>query len=165
MQSAYKVAFDVIHAEPPEIAGPLLVGLSVFIVGVVAMIGSRYPRNRVVLAGGIILALFGATLSSGFINSRWQFNSFVDDYRAGRCAIIEGEVQNFHPMPFSGHGLESFEVAGHKFSYSDFRITPGFHQTRSHGGPIRPGIKVRVCYLGNDIARLEIANAENQAFD
>ena len=52
--------------------------------------------------------------------------------------------------------MESFAVGGHRFSYSDYVVTSGFHNTASHGGPIHDGLDVRVSYLGNLILRLEI---------
>jgi hypothetical protein len=39
-------------------------------------------------------------------------------------------------------------------------VTPGFHNTASHGGPIRGGIHVRVAHLGGTILRLEIPRNE-----
>jgi hypothetical protein len=36
-------------------------------------------------------------------------------------------------------------------------LTPGFHNTASHGGPIKPGLHVRLSYAGNDILRIEVA--------
>jgi hypothetical protein len=60
-------------------------------------------------------------------------------------------------MPYTGHSEESFTVEGHRFSYSDYIVTSGFHNTASHGGPIREGLHVRVTYSGNLILRLEVA--------
>ena len=73
------------------------------------------------------------------------------------CAIVEGIVTDFHPMPHNGKGSESFEVSGVRFKYSDFVITPGFHRTTYSGSPIQAGLRVRIHYRGQDIARLEIA--------
>jgi hypothetical protein len=74
----------------------------------------------------------------------------------GRCAVVEGEVADFVPAPYQGHAMESFTVAGQRFEYSDYVISPGFHQSASHGGPIRAGRRVRIHHVGNDIARLEV---------
>jgi hypothetical protein len=74
------------------------------------------------------------------------------------CRIVEGPVQNFVPMPASGHGQESFSVAGVPFSYSDFRITGGFNTTAYRGGPVKGDSYLRICYhpSGNVILRLEM---------
>ena len=80
------------------------------------------------------------------------------------CISIEGVVDNFNPMPYEGHQLETFEVEGVKFGYSDFVLNGGFNNTASHGGPISDGLRVKICYLhrkrtqSNVIVRLEIAS-------
>ncbi len=75
----------------------------------------------------------------------------------GRCDIIEGRVEHFHPMPAEGHDMEHFDVQGVEFSYSDYVVSAGFNNTASHGGPIREGLPVRICHRDGDILRLEIA--------
>jgi hypothetical protein len=97
----------------------------------------------------------------------WSIQTFTGTYSDyielrnallhGKTVVIEGKVENFIPMPHEGHSMESFTVAGHKFEYSDYRITPGFNKTSSHGGPLRSGIYVRINALGSRIARLEVA--------
>lgn len=96
----------------------------------------------------------------------WSVVSFLSTYglylslkhaeESGRFRVVEGKVQNFHPMPYGGHAMESFEVGGVQFSYSDYVVTAGFNNTASHGGPIRQGLPVRVSYVGNSIVKLEI---------
>jgi hypothetical protein len=60
-------------------------------------------------------------------------------------------------MPYAGHANEHFTVCGVPFSYSDYVVTEGFNRTSSHGGPMREGLWVRITYVGDIIARLEIA--------
>ena len=80
--------------------------------------------------------------------------------RAGKCKIVEGVITEFDPMPWAGHQDESFVVKGIRFEYSDFSPKAGFHQSSSHGGPIRLGLRVKIFYIetgqSRDIARLEI---------
>ena len=86
-------------------------------------------------------------------------SEFWSDYTAlstGHASYVEGPVENFVPMPVTGHAQERFDVKGVPFSYSDYVITPGFSNTTSHGGPIREGLHVRIGYSGNDILKLEI---------
>jgi hypothetical protein len=73
---------------------------------------------------------------------------------------LEGRVTNFRPMPWSGHPMESFSVCGVTFSYSDFIETGAFNNARSHGGPIREGLWVRVSHVGNNIVRLELGRPD-----
>jgi hypothetical protein len=68
-------------------------------------------------------------------------------------------------MPYEGHEYECFSVHLHRFCYSDYMAVPGFRNTASHGGPIRPGIAVRVTYVGASILRLEIAKGDMPASD
>jgi len=77
--------------------------------------------------------------------------------KEGNCETVEGRVENFHPMPKGGHDTERFEVAGTRFSYSDFIMSSGFNNAASHGGPIREGLQVRICHQSGVILRLEIA--------
>ena len=78
--------------------------------------------------------------------------------RVGGCNIVEGPVEHFHPMPSAGHDTERFDVKGVEFSYSDYILTAGFNNTSSHGGPIREGLPVRICYRDGEILRLDIAH-------
>jgi hypothetical protein len=92
-----------------------------------------------------------------FLGTFLQYRAVISDLGTGRYSVVEGPVTNFVPMPHTGHSEESFMVKGHRFSYSDYVVTPGFHNTASHGGPIREGLYVRITYSGNQILRLEVA--------
>lgn len=75
--------------------------------------------------------------------------------------VVEGQIENFHPMPHSGHDMESFTVNGVYFEYSDFVVHYGFNNTASHGGPIkRNGQQVRLSYItkngDNRILKIEL---------
>jgi hypothetical protein len=76
---------------------------------------------------------------------------------------VEGVVENFHPAPPEGHQNETFTVDAISFSYSDYVITGGYNQTRSHGGLIDQGKLVRITYVPsggqNTIVRLELADS------
>lgn len=100
-------------------------------------------------------AVFGVILSVG--GNLSAHSEAVKALRSGRYEIVEGTVTNFVPMPWEGHANESFDVAGHHYEYSDFVVTTGFRQSRSHGGPIREGLRVRIADVGGRIFRLEIA--------
>jgi hypothetical protein len=88
------------------------------------------------------------------------YSAVKDALQSGNVQIVEGRVEDFTPMPFAGHAQEHFSVCGVPFSYSDYIVTAGFNHTSSHGGPIRPGVWVRLSYVGNTIARLEIATQD-----
>jgi hypothetical protein len=81
------------------------------------------------------------------------------DLAARNCTSVAGVVEDFHPAPWEGHSMESFTVAGVRFEYSDYVVSAGFNNTASHGGPIRQGLPVRICYRDGQILRLDVASA------
>ena len=128
-----------------------------------------------VFAPQLLEALFRKPLRQRYI-FRWFFFIFAviwtfaatsamwrDASNAGqllksrKCQMVEGKVENFHPMPASGHDTERFDVKGVHFEYSDFIVSAGFNNAASHGGPIREGLPVRICYSDGEILRLEIS--------
>ena len=90
----------------------------------------------------------------GFMFSEYERG--VENYRQGKYSVVEGDVEDFDPMPYEGHQDECFSVKGKRFCYSDFDLRIGFNQSASHGGPIRQGLPVRVAFSGDQILRLEI---------
>jgi len=99
----------------------------------------------------------------GFCWSALAFNDTYKPYRelraallAGQCEVTTGVVEDFSPVHPGAIYLESFSVNGRRFEYSDFLESPGFHQTKKHGGPISPGLKVRIHHKNGVIARLEL---------
>jgi len=92
-----------------------------------------------------------------FAATHRESRTVQDALRNGNAPVVEGRVEGFTPMPYTGHALEHFTVCGVPFSYSDYEVTEGFNRTSSHGGPLREGLWVRIAYVGNLIARLEIA--------
>lgn len=91
-----------------------------------------------------------------FVGTYGQYHSLSRALREGRVETVEGRVEAFVPMPYSGHAMESFSVGGVRFEYSDYVTTAGFNNTASHGGPIAPGQVVRIAYVAGNIVRLEI---------
>lgn len=88
---------------------------------------------------------------------------------SGSYSVVDGTVENFHPMPHHGHTHERFEVRGVRFVYSDFIETQCFNNTTSHGGPIRAGLRVRLTYIAERvlehcIIRLEILPSASTRF-
>jgi hypothetical protein len=107
----------------------------------------------------------------------WTVTTFLATYsqhsrhkalaRENNCRVVEGPVEHFVPMPYTGHALESFSVAGVVFKYSDYVVTDGFNNTSSHGGPIKSDSFVRICYDPADhaILRLEIRDFNGELKD
>jgi hypothetical protein len=81
-------------------------------------------------------------------------------YFSDQAKSVEGVVENYHPMPASGHDTERFEVGGVHFEYSDYSITSyGYNNATSKGGVIKEGMLVRIKYYSdgyqNHILKLE----------
>lgn len=77
-----------------------------------------------------------------------MYKKTVIAYRNGDYQIVEGYVENFDPMPESGHKYETFEINGVKFGYSDYTLMIGYHNAKSHGGVItRNGQYFKIGYV------------------
>lgn len=153
----YEVVFDVgaagyRHAWVPAV-GVLFVAIALGL-----LVVSWRWRDRAVAWFALAL-LIGAGLWTWSAReaTRGDYEVLAAALRSGGVAVVEGRVEHFVPMPATGHALEHFCVGSQCFSYSDYVLTAGFNRTASHGGPIREGLRVRVTYLGNQIARLEVA--------
>jgi hypothetical protein len=86
---------------------------------------------------------------------------------SGTTHVVQGYVDQFHAMPYSGHDEDHFVVNGVYFAYSDYVVTEGFNTTESHGGPVHGGEYVRIYYVyqnnnGNVILKLEIREGKLQ---
>jgi len=124
---------------------------------------SRPGPEFIKTIGAIVLAFAAAWTFLALGLTLTDYLSLRSAVRNRECKIVEGIVENFDPMPAEGHKDESFVVSGERFQYSDYDITAGFNRSRSHGGPIENGIRVRIYYVKaedsrNEIARLEIAD-------
>lgn len=103
------------------------------------------------LAAGTILFV-GISYSNAYASTQENKSALVrGDYKA-----IQGTVEHFRPMYFEGRRDESFTIAGHTFSYSDFVSTSCFNTPLAHGGPIRAGLFLRVTYSDQCILRIEM---------
>jgi hypothetical protein len=107
----------------------------------------------------IIFSLFSAfwlalALIAGIITPA----RYIKIYNNKEYKIIEGTVENFEPEHSFNHKYECFTVDGVKFNYSTYTITFRFNKTRSHEGPIRNGIYVRIYYIGDTIIGLWVKN-------
>jgi hypothetical protein len=104
---------------------------------------------------GLIVSL---VMIPGYLSARSEYRHRMD---VGQFDVVEGVIENFHPMPREGHQMESFTVNGVYFEYSDYKLMVGFNNTASHGGPIkRNGQEVRLSYIWvkgeNRILKIEL---------
>lgn len=123
---------------------------------------STSPKKKFTIVFGFIFSGFALlivllTLPSS-ISTRTKTNQIFENKE---YQVIEGTIENFHPMPHSGHDMESFTINDVYFEYSDFVIHYGFNNTASHGEPIkRNGQQVRLSYItkngDNRILKIEL---------
>jgi hypothetical protein len=124
-------------------------------------VGDKFLRANPVFVQWFGWAFFLFSLFWTTVAFIWQGGDYLAARRAlssGSYATAEGRVTDFVPMPYEGHARESFVVDGQRFEYSDYKVTPGFNQTRSHGGPISEGVYVRIAHQDGIILRLEICD-------
>ena len=153
----YTTVFDVGQSGYRQWSFPAF-GLIFVTLGIGSVVFRRQLRSRMAPLFPFVFLGFALfwTLAAfvGTVSDYWSLSSAL---REDRCIVVEGVVSDFHPMPYTGHQNEWFVVDGKRFEYSDYGAVAGFNNTASHGGPIRKGLQVRVHYVGNDIARLEVA--------
>ena len=140
-QMEQEVLFDVTTkgiSYGPLLAGLVFVTIDVLIKRIFPSAQRRAVTFFTCLACVVVIAITVFQISS--------LGYYKKQLAEHRCSIVEGAVTNFHPMPYHGHSDESFVINGVRFAYSDYTITPAFNNTSSHGGPIKPGMHLRVFY-------------------
>lgn len=156
----YTLVFDITREGYRDWWFPAF-GLIFVALGVAAVVYVRRARSlsprRGLAIGAWAMLTFSILWTVGFeMVSYRQYAQLVQAVKGGALRYVEGQVENFVPMPANGHGVERFEVQGRRFEYSHNVLTAGFNKTSTQGGPIRPGLHVRVGYVGDTIVRLEI---------
>lgn len=162
----YKLVFDL-QTSAVRFSNYLFIlpGLVIFLVGVVTYIfrdhfSNPFRKKPMPQRFPFFLLLFGALwMQLSGLSLYAQYETAEHAIRTGKAATVTGQVVRFKPMPYLGHGMESFCISDTDacFSYSDYVVTPGFNQTSTHGGPIQQGLPVRVTYDGNTILKLEVS--------
>jgi hypothetical protein len=141
--------FDWMSLVPPT--GLLLVGI--FLTQMERKNIGKFLIRRI----GHILC-FVAAIIAAYTSAKWFTTKRAGALalEKGKCSVIQGEVTSFRPMTYAGQPHESFSIGNQSFSYSDFVVTPCFNNSSSHGGPMRPGLHLRVSYSDDCILRIEI---------
>ena len=139
---------------------------------VLYLYGEKLSSNELILQLGIKKQIFGRRFAIVYLSiATFMFVAVsvaaIYPYFAARYVynnkqyqVVEGTVQDYQPMPESGHQDERFTVGNIGFAFSDFDLTDyGYNNAASHGGAIKPGLKVRITYFDkgrkNVILKLE----------
>ena len=86
-------------------------------------------------------------------------------WKNGEVSEVTGYVENYHPMPASGHDMESSEINGVSFSYSNFVLQTGYHCAASWGGVITHNgqhLKIQYIPMENENLIVYIAKVAEQ---
>jgi len=141
---------------PFAVFGLLFVAIGALLVRYRGQLPARGPARFRSAFTFVFLGFSVLWTTIAFASTYGQYRLLERALREGHASVVEGSVENFVPMPYTGHAMESFTVGGVHFAYSDYVVTAGFNNTRSHGGPIQSGRYVRVWYVGGDIVRLQV---------
>jgi hypothetical protein len=153
-----RIIFDV--SAKPFAWEPIWASAGAFVFGCGILLTNRlklWPRLSKKWGYFMILC---AVITASYDASRWYLyrRNYLRALASGHYEVVEGVVQNLHPMPDDGSSNESFTVAGHAFSYSDYHdleTTTCFNQTTPHRGPVHAGMFLRVKYVDDCILQIE----------
>ena len=94
---------------------------------------------------------------SVYSGTHTEFVQLREALATNQFTVVEGLVTNFKPAPTGGHADEQVDVGEHHYSFSDYVVIAGYHRSRSHGGAMREGLRVRIADVNGQIARLDTA--------
>jgi hypothetical protein len=134
----------------PLVFAVIAVAVDVFRDRIEALAQWDVPRGAPTTMVCVFLLLW--TAGSGL--GRFGAIDLANELNRGRADVLEGQVTQFSEVALKS---ECFTVEGRRFCYADSIVSPGFSRTRAYGGPINPGLSVRVAAIGDTIVRLEIA--------
>ncbi len=172
---SYELVFDAAHS-PIQFKG-IALGTAFTVLGALLWWKQRSPglpawtrflfrtaSSRVFGRTFFFFSLFWTVLvTASTLNGYFRVRGAL---ASGNTLVTEGVVADFVPMPYTGHGSERFTVSDVPFSFSDYVTTPGFNQTVSHGGPLKPGLQVRLHYIqegrSNLILRAEVQREQRR---
>jgi len=103
---------------------------------------------------GPLILVAGIWAEVDLIKEHFQYKEI---YKSGEMYVVEGLVEDFHPMPFSGHDIESFTVNDVYFQYNGVgEIVNGYNRPKCYGGVVEGnGQHLKIKYIMNEDAGLE----------
>jgi hypothetical protein len=151
----YQTIYSILDEAPRIPWAHVFIGI---VVGPAAVYVSWKFRNWLFVIGGVAWTVFWNFLilapSWAIYRDHEQSKAAL---RSGNSQVVEGSIEDFHPMPYTGHALERFKIQGVSFEYSDFDDSKaGFNHTLSHGGPLHGGMQVRLHYRDGRILQIEV---------
>jgi hypothetical protein len=153
----YHVVFDALQ-NGSQLAICLFIPLFLLAPGAVGWTLARSTSPHPALKGKVFLFIsivsFGVSLTVATI-SFVQYHQMSLALADGDYQVTEGIVDEFVPMPPSGHPVESFRVGAASFHYGSGWDSIVFNSGRNRGY-IHNGAQVRITHRGVDILRVEV---------
>lgn len=154
----YLVVFDtreVDYLSPSLGATGLIVVLTAILV---VLVRKELDRRAGVVFSWLVPTLVGLCLAVTWISTYREYSSAAAALNEGRAAVAHGRVSNFKAWTNrKGSPWERFCVEDKCFQYTDSDGDAGFDSPSSRGRPIKPGLPVRVTFVGDTILKLEVA--------
>jgi hypothetical protein len=147
--------FDV--ATKPFDWQPIQVSSALFVGGAAAILAEKLHWGHALIKNVGYFLILLALVSGAYVSIEW-YTSLRQNLRiltTGGTDVAQGTVENFHPMYYEGRKEESFTVSAHTFRYSDHIATTCFNQPAAHGGPIKPGMLLRIEFTDDCILRIK----------
>ena len=116
-----------------------------------------YPTKAIDVFCGIAFVFVAIAFYLSIYSYANANSEVMDSYERGEYEIVEGCVENYT----YGRDGERFEINSVEFYYNDYRIQPGYNNTRSHGGVVKGnGQYLKIGYVfvegyGNIIVYIE----------
>ena len=143
---------------------PLALSIAFFLIG-------RQMKNNTVhqpwkrRLGGVVFQITALVMLVVFVfvmgSSILMYAACRRLWKSGEVSEVTGYVENYHPMPATGHDMESFEIDGVSFSYSNFVIQTGYHCAASWGGVVtHDGQHLKIQYIEVESEKIIVYFAE-----
>jgi len=132
---------------------PIIIGVGIFIYNF--FYGDRegikfgMAKRNFGMIFGIVFAGIGFSMFSAIVGASGnKYRSEKYYFESGKYKVVEGLIENFHPMPAGGHDSEHFDVNGVHFDYSSFDLADlGYNKTQADGGILKAALYVRLTYI------------------
>ena len=99
----------------------------------------------------VIPFLISVFVCVSFFSTNMDYINIYEQYACGQSEVVEGMVEEFHPMPETLHDSEHFEVAGVKFNYGADNSKCFYSRCKKDGGIfVGNGQKVKIWYVPYD---------------
>jgi len=115
----------------------ILISISFIILTIIIKKNEYLELKQIVRIIGCLTVLISISSVYSGIEDYFEYLKYKEALISNKTHVIQGYIKDFIPMPYHGHSQESFRVNSVKFEYSDFSDVIGFHNTSSHGGPIK----------------------------